>query len=86
MDKQRLFKFLKRLNISELMTMLAIRINNNEVDVFGQSTLGEMMFRMFFSSKASSRCWVLALYDTPHWSVYNKHFQSFNKLLYRKQE
>jgi len=43
-----------------------------------KNTLGEMTFLMFFSSKASNRCWVLAVYDTPHWWVYNKHFQNFN--------
>jgi hypothetical protein len=60
MDRQRLFEFLKRLNISELMTMLAILLNNNEADAFGQNILGEMMFRMFLSRNASSYCWVLA--------------------------
>jgi hypothetical protein len=36
MDRQRLFEFLNRLTISELMTMLAILIKSNEVGVFGQ--------------------------------------------------
>jgi len=36
MDRQRILEFLKRINISELMTMLAILLNNNEADVFGQ--------------------------------------------------
>jgi hypothetical protein len=36
MDRQRLFEFINRLTISELMTMLAILMNSNEVDVFGQ--------------------------------------------------
>ena len=34
---------------------------------FVKNTLGAMMFRMFFSSKGSNRCWLLALYDTPQW-------------------
>ena len=37
MGRQRLFEFLNRQTISELMKMLAILIDNNEVDVFGQN-------------------------------------------------
>jgi hypothetical protein len=66
MDRQHLFEFLNRLTISALMTILTILINDNEVAVFGQNKLGETMFLMFFSSKASNRCWVLVVYDTSH--------------------
>ena len=67
MDRLRLFELLNRINISELMTMLAILINNNEVEICGQKHIKRnnvpgVLFRQ------GNQAWFLqCMYGTPHW-------------------